>query len=219
KQATPAQAEFFEKSVRPLLAARCFECHGPDKHKGDLRLDTRAMMMEGGTNGPAIVPGDPKASLLIQAIHYDGSPKMPPKGKLPAARLGVLPGWVRQAAPCPEPAATVRPPAGEKGFQVTAKDRAFWSFQPVSTPTPPEVRDGAWVQSPIDRFVLAGLEANHLAPAPPADRRALLRRVTFDLTGLPPTPEEMDAFLQDDGPDAFAKVVDRLLASPPYPHP
>jgi hypothetical protein len=215
KTPTPAQVEFFEKSVRPILANRCFECHGPDKHKGGLRLDSRATMIEGGSSGPAMTPGNVKESLLVKAIHYDDSPKMPPKGKLTEAEIATLTEWIKQGAPWPEVAVATRP-AASTGFAITAQDREFWSFKPVGNPTVPELKGKAWAKNAIDHFILAELEANALRPADPTDKRTLLRRVTFDLIGLPPTPEEVDAFLKDDAPDAFAKVVDRLLASPHY---
>jgi cytochrome c553 len=215
KKQSAAEMEFFEKSVRPVLVANCFECHGPDKTKGRLRLDSRDMMMHGGESGPAIVPGNPKGSLLIQAIHYQDEPKMPPKGKLSDAEIAVLTKWVQQGAVWPETTANIRPPT-TKPFEISAKDREFWSFKPIADPAVPMVKDKSWPKNAIDAFVLATLEANGLQPAASADRRALLRRVTFDLTGLPPTPQDIEAFLQDQSPSAFAKVVERLLASPQY---
>jgi cytochrome c553 len=215
KQPSATQIEFFEKSVRPVLATHCFECHGPEKHKGSLRLDSRAMMMEGGDTGPAIVPSNPKASLLITAIHYKDTPKMPPKGKISDAEIAILTEWIQQGAPWAESTTAIRPSAG-KTFKITADDRAFWSFQPLSQPAVPRVKSAQWTKNAIDHFILAELEAHNLYPAKPADKRTLIRRATFDLIGLPPTPEETDAFLSDDSPDAFAKVIDRLLASPHY---
>jgi hypothetical protein len=213
----PAQVEFFEKQVRPLLAKSCYECHGPTKKRGGLRLDSRAALLAGGDSGPALVPGQPDKSRLVQAVHYDNETlRMPPKGKLPEKQVAVLTAWVKMGAPWPDTGTTARPAAPPSGFKITAKDRAFWAFRPVKEPPLPPVQDGAWAQSPIDRFILTGLEKKGLRPAPPADKRALLRRVTFDLIGLPPTPEEVDAFLADDSPWAFAKVVDRLLSSPHY---
>jgi mono/diheme cytochrome c family protein len=202
-----SQADFFEKTVRPLLADNCFTCHGPEKQKGKLRLDSRAAILAGGESGPAIVPGKPDASRLIKAIHYDDTPNMPPKGKLTAEQITALTRWVEQGAPWPQTTAQVRAPsASSRPFQITPKDRQFWSFQPVA----------AWPQASLDHFVLARQEAMGLQHVEPADRRALIRRATFDLLGLPPTVEEVEAFLQDDHPDAFARVVDRLLASPHY---
>jgi hypothetical protein len=215
KKLSAEQTEFFEKSVRPLLATYCFECHDEVKHKGRLRLDSRDMMMQGGSSGPALIPGNAKGSLIIQAIHYNDEPKMPPKGKLSEAEIAVLTAWVQQGALWPDSTAAVRPPSS-KEFKISAADREFWSFKPISNPLPPAVRNSAWPKNAIDQFILAPLEASGLAPVGAADRRLLLRRATFDLTGLPPTPEEMDAFLGDESAAAFAKVIDRLLASPRY---
>jgi cytochrome c553 len=215
KKPSAEQVEFFEKSVRPILVANCFECHGSEKHKGRLRLDSRGTMMQGGDSGPAIVAGNPKDSLLIHAIQYKDELKMPPKGKLSDAEIAVLTTWVQQGAPWPETTATIRP-SGDKGFQIRPQDREFWSFKPITNPPVPKVKDEGWARGAIDAFVAAQLEARGLSPASAADRRTLLRRATFDLTGLPPTQAEIDAFLQDTSPNAFAKVVDRLLASPRY---
>ena len=211
-----AQVEFFEKQVRPLLAEHCSECHGPDKQRGGLRLDSRGALLEGGDTGPAVVPGNPDKSLLVKAVGYtDPDLRMPPKTKLTAGQVAVLTSWVKTGAPWPA-VAGVRPDT-TSAFRVTEKDRAFWSFRPVTRPPVPVVRDReADVHNPIDAFVLAKLEEKGLKPVPPADKRTLIRRAYFDLIGLPPSPEEVDAFLGDDSPGAFARVVDRLLASPHY---
>jgi mono/diheme cytochrome c family protein len=208
--------DFFEKSVRPVLATHCFECHGAKKQRGGLRLDSRAAILEGGDTGPAIVPGSPDRSLLVKAVHYKDSPKMPPKGQLSAAEVSALTAWVRQGAPWPEITAEVRPVAKSPSFTITPKDREFWAFRPVADLPVPAVQDRAWPRNSLDHFVLARLEAAKLRPVEAADRRTLIRRATFDLTGLPPTPEEVEAFVKDAAPDAFAKVIDRLLASPHY---
>src|SRR5262249_55294058 len=149
-------------------------------------------------------------SLLVKAVHYKDSPKMPPKGQLEPAQVAALTAWVKQGAPWPE-AAAVRPGAKGPGFTVTPKDREFWAFRPVADPPVPAVQDRGWPRNALDHFVLARLEAAKLRPVEAADRRTLIRRATFDLTGLPPTPEEVEAFVQDRSPDAFAKVVERLL--------
>ena len=208
-------AEFFEKSVRPLLAENCFNCHNEQKQKGGLRLDSRQAMVNGGDTGPAIVPGHPEQSLLLKALHYRDDLKMPPKGQLQEVHIATLTRWIKDGAPWPE-TKEVRPILKGTTFKITAKDRAFWSFQPIADPPVPQVKNGAWAKTPIDRFVLAKLEEKQLQPLEAAEKRTLLRRVTFDLTGLPPTPEEIDAFLKDNAPDAFARAVDRLLASPHY---
>jgi mono/diheme cytochrome c family protein len=212
-----AQFEFFEKSVRPVLSAHCFSCHGPDKQKAGLRLDSRQALLTGGESGPVVVPGKPEDSLLIKAVHYADETRMPPKGKLKPEQIAALAAWVKDGAPWPSTDAQVRPaPASGSTLKITAKDRAFWSFQPIADPPLPRVRDAAWPRRPLDHFVLARLESSGLHSAGPADKRSLIRRATFDLTGLPPTPEEVEAFVQDNSPDAFARVVDRLLASPHY---
>jgi mono/diheme cytochrome c family protein/cytochrome c553 len=224
-----AAEEFFEVKVRPVLAAHCQECHGAEKHKGGLRLDGRGAMLKGGETGAVVVPGKPNDSPLIEAIRYEGEVQMPPKGKLKDEEIAALTDWVKRGAPWPEArpglgTRTVSKPAATKSISseaahsvvLSAKDRAFWSFQPVRDPLPPSVKNQAWPTSSIDRFILAKLEANGLSPSPRADKPALIRRASFDLVGLPPTPEEVDAFLADDTPGAFARVIDRLLASPHY---
>ena len=214
----PAGAEFFEKEVRPLLAGRCLACHGPEKHKGDLRLDARSTALAGGGSGPAVVPGKPDESLLVDAINYGDIAKMPPKSKLPDAEIATLTKWIAMGAPWPGgqvPAPAASAPTAAKAFNL--KERAkFWSFQPLRAGEPPAVHRADWPRTDVDRFLLAELEAKGLAPAPDADKRTLIRRVTFDLTGLPPTPAEVDAFLADAASNAFETVVDRLLASPRY---
>jgi hypothetical protein len=216
----PAIVDFFEAKIRPVLAANCWECHGSAKQKSGLRLDSREAILMGGETGPAVVLGKPEASLMVEAISYDGSIQMPPRKRLSKSEIAALSEWIRQGAPWPErrPDLPVRKsdPSLTSRSLITAKDRDFWSFRPVQDPSLPPVRDLAWPKSGIDRFVLARLEASGLAPAPPADRLALLRRATFDLIGLPPTPKEVESFLHDDAPDALEKVVDRLLASPHY---
>jgi hypothetical protein len=207
--------EFFEKQVRPLLAERCLKCHGDTKPKGGLRLTSRAAVLRGGDTGPAAVAGKPDGSLLVQAVRYADTPRMPPKGKLADRDIAVLEKWVRLGLPWPEAGAKLVN-SGSSTFRITDEQRRFWSFQPVKSAPAPAVRDARWPRSDLDRFILAALEAKGLRPAPAADKRTLLRRATFDLTGLPPTPEEIDAFRRDTSPDAFARVVDRLLASPAY---
>jgi hypothetical protein len=208
-------AEFFEKEVRPLLIEKCGACHGDAKAKGKLKLTSREEILQGGDNGAAIVPGKPDESLLIKAVRYQDEPRMPPKGKLTDKQIGVLEKWVKTGAAWPGAKAQPAPP--DSGFVITDKHRQFWSFQPVRSPAVPDVSNHkSDIRNDVDRFVLAKLDAKGIAPAPPADKRTLLRRATFDLIGLPPTPGEIDAFLADDSPRAFEKVVDRLLASPLY---
>jgi hypothetical protein len=208
---TPQAAEFFEKTIRPLLSEGCFRCHGPEKQKGDLRLDSRAALLEGGESGPAIVPGNPDRSLLIQAVRHAGTVQMPPKKKLPPRAIAALTAWVKMGAPWPNDRVVAANPQNKANART-----GHWAFQPVRRPAVPVVKDAGWVRSPIDAFVRARLEANHMRPSRPADRRTLLRRASFDLVGLPPTAAEVAAFEADRSPDAFARVVDRLLASPRY---
>jgi hypothetical protein len=209
----PNGDDFFEKEVRPLLVERCLQCHGDNKTKGDLKLTSREALLKGGDRGSAVAPGKPDASLIVQAVRFKDKPKMPPTGKLDEREIQVLTRWVEMGAPWPK-TAVLAAPVGE--FRITDEQRKFWSFQPVKAAEPPSVKDAAWNGSPIDRFLQAKREALGLIPVGMADKRVLIRRVTFDLTGLPPTPEEIDAFLADDSPRAFEKVVDRLLASPAY---
>src|SRR5580658_262482 len=205
--------EFFELRVRPVLAKNCYTCH-TESQMGGLRLDSRERVVKGGNSGPAILPGDAEHSLLIQAVSQTHPKlKMPPGGKLKDDEIASLKTWVNAGAVWPDTGPVI---AEKSEYKITPEQRAFWSFQPVRDVPPPAVRNAAWAKEPIDHFILAGLEAHSLTPAPAADKRTLIRRATFDLIGLPPTPAEVDAFLKDTAPDAFAKVVDRLLASPHY---
>ena len=205
----PEAVAFFETSVRPVLVESCLECHGPEKQKSDLRVDSREALLKGGALGPAIEPGNPEESLLIHALAHDedGEVQMPPKGKLPDAAIEALTKWVAMGAPW-----------GESAPVEAASDPAatHWAFQPLHSATAPEVQNPAWVQTPIDAWILAGLERAGMSPSPAVDRRTLIRRATVDLIGVPPTLEEIEAFENDPAPDAFARVVDRLLASPLY---
>jgi mono/diheme cytochrome c family protein len=206
-------ADFLESQIRPILANNCFSCHGPEKQKAGLRLDSRDRLIKGSENGPVIVPGKPEASKLIQAINYGGDPQMPPKGKLPQQAIDALTAWVKMGVPWPDG------PPRQQGTTASNNTEAWknhWAFQPVRKPPFPAVKTPGWCTSPIDAFILAKLEANGLAPAPVADRRALIRRAYFDLIGLPPSESEVEAFISDPSPDAFARLIDRLLSSPQY---
>jgi mono/diheme cytochrome c family protein len=219
-QASPPtpDAELFEAQVRPLLVNVCFRCHTDDE-EGGLRLDSRENMLKGGESGPAIVPGDPDASLMIKAVrHLPGAPKMPRKAQpLTDQQIAALAQWIKIGAPWPAGApALTQTSAKTPDKVITAEQRAFWSFQPLKKPMVPAVSHGSWPSSDIDRFVLARLDKEGLAPVGAADKRTLIRRATLDLTGLPPTYEEIEAFEKDSSAGAFAKVVDRLLASPQY---
>jgi hypothetical protein len=219
----PQSADFFEARVRPVLASNCYDCH-TDTQMGGLRLDSREALLKGGRSGPAIVPGDPDKSLLIQAVRQTNEKlKMPKGGHLRPDEIDVLTEWVKAGAVWPTFAATTSsaasvptPTASSVAHAIKPEQRAFWSFQPLRKPPVPAVSHTSWPKSDIDRFVLARLEREGLAPVRAADRRTLIRRATLDLTGLPPTAEEIEAFEKDDEPDAFARVVDRLLASPQY---
>ncbi len=208
---------FFESKIRPLLVAKCQECHGSDKPKAGLQLDSREAILAGGESGPAAISGKPDESLLMDVIGYRNSIQMPPKSKLPDAEIAVLTEWVRRGLPWPnsKPSTPSAAPSSTP-TEFTDEQKAFWAFQPVKRVAPPVVQNESWIRSPIDRFVLAELSAKGLSPARETDRRTLLRRVTLDLIGLPPTPDEVADFVADQSPDALERVVDRLLASPHY---
>ena len=218
-RASAADAEkglaHFENKVRPLLAEHCYECHsaGAEKLKANLYLDSRAGWETGGDSGPALIPGQPDDSLLIHAVtHKNGDLKMPPKTRLSKTEIEALSTWIAMGAPDPREGEVKRSRAEidlEKG-------REFWSFQPPVARPIPEVKNKAWPESDIDRFILARLEAEDLSPAEDAPRRSLLRRVYYDLIGLPPSPEEMNDFLAARSPAAFEKVVEDLLARPEF---
>ncbi len=233
---TPAQLDFFEQKIRPVFVSHCAECHSATSKeiKGGLLLDSRKGLLVGGDSGAAIVPGNVDDSLLIQSLRYgEDSQQMPPKGKLPAAVIADFEAWVKMGAPDPRAGQPTQPV--KKTIDLEG-GRQFWAFQPPRKQAPPEVKNSAgknstdnksndksspekpaaWARSEIDRYVIAGLEQRGLAPAADTDRRTLLRRVSYDLTGLPPTPQEVDEFLQDESADALVKVVDRLLASPRF---
>jgi len=211
-----AGLRFFETKIRPLLIDRCVGCHGEDDAESDLRLDHLSDMLAGGVSGPAVVPGKLDESLLIAAISFqDELLQMPPDGKLPDAEIELLKEWIARGAPHPE-ADGSGVPAPRKSAINLEEAKKFWSFRPLISPQVPAVQDAAWVINPIDAFVLSKLESEGLTPSRPADKRTLLRRVTYDLTGLPPTPEAIEAFLADESPDAYARVIDYLLESKEY---
>lgn len=205
--ATPEQTVFFESKIRPVLAQNCYSCHGPDSSTAGLRLDSAAAVAKGSENGKIVVPGDPEKSLLIKVIRHTGPIKMPMGKKLKPSEIADLETWVKAGAFWPN----------ESPSQNGKKEKEpLWSLQPISNPSPPSTKKSSWVRDPMDAFVLAKLEQSKLAPANEADKRTLLRRLTFDLTGLTPTTSELEAFLADKSKDAYEKVVDRLLASPRY---
>ena len=215
-EADPKSAAFFTTQVQPILQQNCFKCHShtAEKIKGGLVMDSLDGLLNGGENGPALVPGYPDKSLFITAIRYTNDDlQMPPKGKkLSAPQIATLEQWVRDGAIWPGQTGQAKKVRGK----ITDEDRAWWSFQPLAKPPIPGVKNAAWAKNEIDRFLLQKLEASGLQPSKEASRVALARRVYFDLTGLPPAPKEMDAFLSDSSPDAYEKLVDQLLASPRY---
>ncbi len=229
RNATPAAAsglaasltledeKFFESKIRPVLASQCGKCHAStaEKLRGGLQVDTREGLRRGGDSGPAIVPGQPEESLLIRAIRYrDKDLKMPPKTRLPDAVVADFEKWIKLGAP--DPRTEVKGNAANHRPAAAVGTREFWSFRPPRKSVPPVVKQRAWPRGLIDGFLLAALESRGLIPVADASRATLLRRVTFDLIGLPPTLEEIDAFIRDDAPDAFTRVIDRLLAAPGF---
>jgi hypothetical protein len=212
---TAEQLSFFENKVRPILSARCYSCHSQSakKLKGGLKLDGRGAILKGGDNGPALVPGKPAVSLLVKAIKYDGL-EMPPSGKLPAEEIATLVKWVEMGAPWPEQ--SVKPAVSPDVGVLTPERLRHWAWQPLKVTEPPALTETDRKRDPIDRFVVAALSAKGMKPNPPADRRTLIRRAFLDLLGLPPAPEKVDAFVKDDSPDAYPKLIDELLASPHY---
>jgi len=216
--ATPASldaagVEMFEKHIRPIFVENCYKCHSSEaeKVKGGLLLDTREGILKGGETGPAIVPGNPEKSLLIKAVRYtDENLQMPPKNKkLSPEQIADLEAWVKMGAPDPRTASQV-------SSRKTLDPSRHWAFQPVKMPSVPAVKNRRWTKTPVDAFILAKLEEKKITPSPPADRRTFIRRATFDLIGLPPTPEEVADYVTDKSPDAAEKLIDRLLASPHY---
>lgn len=201
------QLRQFETHVRPILDEHCLKCHGNAKQWAGLRLDSREAILKGGDSGPAAVAGEPDASLLIRAVrHEDENLKMPQDNKLTDQQVEILSSWVKSGLPFPMASTAAK----------RNRDPNHWAFNPPTEVVIPTVQDSAWPQSDLDRFILSRLEASGLAPAPKSDKRTLIRRVTFDLTGLPPTPEEISAFLNDERPEAYSELIERLLGSPAY---
>ncbi len=216
-QPTAADIEFFEKSIRPILAARCYECHGPAEQKSKMRLDHISLVLKGGERGPALVPGDPKASTLVRAIEYlDPKLQMPPKKMLEDEEIDLLIEWVERGAPWPDEPAPSAAAAPADAFDLAKRRAEHWAWQPVRATQPPPVKQADWPRQDADKFLLARLEKEGLAPAPEADRRTLIRRLSFDLVGLPPDPAAIEAFVNDTRPDAYERLVDELLASPHF---
>ena len=212
---TAEQIEFFEAKIRPVLVKHCYECHSADAQQveGGLKLDSREGVLKGGDGGPVIKPRDPAGSRLISALKWEEL-EMPPEGKLPPAVIADFERWIAMGAPDPRMTGTAVPKEA-KAIDF-AKAREHWSFRPLAAPPLPAVKAASWARSPLDTFVLAKLEASGLSPSPAADKRTILRRLFFDLIGLPPTHDDLQAFERDQSPDAFERRADRLLASPRY---
>ena len=217
---TSEQLEFFEKKIRPVLSERCYKCHSvqSEKLKGGLLLDSFEGLMKGGEDGPVFTPDHPEKSRLIEALEYQNPDlQMPPKGKLPNEQIAAFTDWLKMGAPwskeeAPKPVKAVKTPS----FDLEKRRREHWAWQPIKAVNPPAVKNAGWPSNQVDQFILARLEQNELRPAPPAERRTLIRRVYFDLIGLPPQPGEVEEFVQDKSSDAYERVVDRLLASPRF---
>ena len=214
------ELEFFESKIRPVLVEKCVMCHSAalEQPMAGLRLDSKEGMLTGGASGPVLVAGDPDNSLLVEALTYkDAALKMPPTGKLPDAVIADFRTWIQQGAADPRTTETAAAPAAAKkegpGTPI-AEGRKWWAFQPVNEVLAPQPKRQGWSQRKIDAFILAKLEENNLEPSPEADKRTLIRRAYYDLIGLPPTYDEIEAFAKDPDPNAYEKLVDRLLASP-----
>lgn len=205
----------FERKIRPLLVEHCYSCHSDTAKTvhGGLRLDSAAALKRGGDSGPSLNPDDLKNSVLLEAVRYDGDIQMPPQGKLTAAEIAEFTKWVLAGAPTPASSDVPDRTTNEIDFET---GRRFWSFQPASSQPVPKVQDQSWAKSPIDQFVLAAMEREGLRPSPPADRAALIRRLSFDLLGLPPTPEAVEIFVKDKSPTAYEDLVEHFLQSPHY---
>ena len=211
---------FFETKVRPVLVTHCQDCHSGEEPESRFSVEFREAFLTGGEFGPAAKPGKPTESLLISAIKHDEFLKMPPKEKLTSAQVVDLTRWVEMGLPWPEEKSGITANIGQSSDALTAKfteeQKAYWAFQPPKRSSLPAVNNNNWPQTPIDYFILAKLEAANLIPATQSNKRTLIRRATFDLTGLPPTPEEISTFVSDDSPDAYSNLIDRLLGSPRY---
>jgi hypothetical protein len=210
-----SQIEFFEKRIRPILVEHCFECHGGEKKiKGGLRLDSAEGWRKGGDSGPAIIPGKPDESLLLEALRSDGDLKMPPRERLPQTAVAEFEQWIRSGAPAPNSFGSADS-TPSRAIDIET-GRRHWAYRPVIDPAVPDVRDTSWPRSGFDRFILSRLEIEGLRPVSAADRQTLVRRLYFDLVGLPPSPEEIDDFLADRSPEAWERLVDRLLDWPQF---
>jgi cytochrome c553 len=212
-QAPPGGIEYFEKQVRPILVKSCVPCHGPSQQSSSLRVDSRDSLLKGGNRGPALVPGDARLSLLARALRHDGL-KMPVGGKLKDDEIAAIETWVNAGAPWPKETQAAKGP-GSPGYYESLR-KEHWAFQPVREPKIPSAGNELASDHPVDRFIRASLKKANLQPAAPADRPALIRRLSLVLTGLPPTPLEVDLFVKDEAPGAYERLVDRLLNSPHF---
>ena len=207
------QLEFFEKQVRPIFVEHCYECHD-ERADGGLHVNSRAGLLRGGDTGAAVVPGDPDSSLLVEAIRYENQDfQMPPQGRLKQDQIDVMVKWIEMGAPDPRLEITGAPSPIGMSIQ---DGRKFWSFQPVINPSVPDLGEQDFVKNPIDAFILQKLMSCGLQPAPPAEAGTLARRLYMNVTGVPPTPEQLDRFLSDGSPGSTQKLIDRLLHSPAY---
>jgi Protein of unknown function (DUF1553)/Protein of unknown function (DUF1549)/Planctomycete cytochrome C len=215
QQFSAEDIQYFERTIRPLLSEHCYSCHSTAAKTvhGGLRLDSAESVKQGGDSGPVVVAGKPAESLLVETIHYNGDIQMPPKGKLPDAVIETLTAWVQRGVPIPTSSNQTRAPDQQIDFEA---GRTFWSFQPAHEMPQPSVEATHWPRNRIDYFTLAAMEREGLSPSPESSRATLIRRVTFDLIGLPPSPEQVAAFVNDDAPDAYERLVERLLESPQY---
>ena len=218
KQLTAEQVKFYIDKVQPILLNNCYACHGPGSSiKGNLYLGNRKDILQGGDSGPAVIPGNANDSLLLQAMNFDGF-EMPPKGKLPQDQIDIIAKWINDGMPIPPDQESVRPEQHASPYKTEVNDetKAFWQHQKVAAPAIPKVRNKKWISNPIDNFTLAKLEDKGISPSTPADKAHLIRRAYYDLTGLPPSLEQVEAFVADDDPQAYEKLLDTLLESPQY---
>lgn len=207
---TPESAAFFEQHIRPVFATQCVKCHGLDKQKSGLRLDSREAMLAGGDGGPAIVAGNPAESLILRAVRHQDGLEMPPSKSLPESDIAFLEAWIAAGAPWPESLGELR----EEAAGISDVDRAWWAFQPLSSPAVPALEGDSWPRNAIDHFVRQRQVEAGITPAPEAEKATLIRRLYFDLIGMPPTPDQVDRFVKDESPDAWERLVERLLDDP-----
>ena len=214
---TTEKEAFFESKVRPLLSQHCVECHGTKEQSGELRLDSSIAITKGGSSGPIVIPGEPDKSQLVKAIRYaDPNLEMPPKGKLSNSEIATLEEWVRSGAYWPKGKETDSAEPLPPAKRIEEIRESHWSYRPIESIDPPTVKDSNWPKQPIDNFILSALESKGIAPNKTADRRTLMLRAYFTLVGLAPSFDEVQAFVADDSPEAFSKLIDRLLESPHY---